>query len=107
MKTDMLCVVQSKVQPQLGLEVVTCVDQEVWTKNFKPSLTEEDDVEMTGDREDSGESSRDEDEPIPYISNDNFSQEVIFDYWNDKLSGNVHVKRTYPDVVVALDLVAG
>jgi hypothetical protein len=25
--------------------------------------------------------------PIPYISNDNFSQEGIFDYWNGKLSG--------------------
>ncbi len=37
--------------------------------------------------------------PIPYISNDNFSQEDIFDYWNGKLSGHVHVKRTYPDVV--------
>jgi hypothetical protein len=24
--------------------------------------------------------------PIPYISNDNFSQEGIFDYWNDHLS---------------------
>ena len=34
----------------------------MWTKNFKPSPTEEDDVEMTGDREDSGESSRDEDD---------------------------------------------
>ncbi len=37
--------------------------------------------------------------PIPYISNDNFSQEGIFDYWNDNLTGHVHVKRTYPDVV--------
>ena len=37
--------------------------------------------------------------PIPYISNDNFSQEDIFDYWNGKLSGHAHVKRTYPDVV--------
>ena len=26
----------------------------MWTKNFKPSVTEEDDVEMTGDGEDSG-----------------------------------------------------
>ncbi len=55
--------------------------------------------------------------PIPYISNDNFSQEGIFDYWNGKLSGHAHVKRTYPDVqmslgcgdssMVALDLEAG
>jgi hypothetical protein len=37
--------------------------------------------------------------PIPYISNDNFSQEVIFDYWNDNLSGHTHVKWTHPDVV--------
>ena len=54
---------------------------------------------------------------IPYISNDNFSQEGIFDYWNGKLAGLVHVKRTYPDVVrlwrqfhssmVALDLEEG
>ncbi len=29
---------------------------------------------------------------IPYISNDNFSQEGIFDYWNGKLSGHAHVK---------------
>jgi hypothetical protein len=37
--------------------------------------------------------------PIPYISNDNFRQEGIFDHWNGKLPGHVHVKRTYPDVV--------
>ena len=37
--------------------------------------------------------------PIPYISNDNFRQEDIFDYWNVQMSGHVHVKRTYPDVV--------
>ena len=37
--------------------------------------------------------------PIPYISNDNFIQEGIFDYWNGKLPGHAHVKRTYPDVV--------
>jgi hypothetical protein len=36
---------------------------------------------------------------IPYISNDNFSQEGIFDYWSGKLPGPAHVKRTYPDVV--------
>jgi hypothetical protein len=85
----------------------------VWTKNFKTSPAE-DDVEMTGDGEGSGVSTRDEDDfekqmcltnesdktsvrtspfqtqvdqfegwllekPIPYISNDNFSQEVILD----------------------------
>ena len=106
----------------------------MWTKNFKNSPAEEDDVEMTGDGEGSGEPSRDEDDfekqmrldnesdkttirvspsqtqvdqlegwllekPIPYISNDNFSQEGIFDYWNGKLPGHAHVKRTYPDVV--------
>ena len=37
--------------------------------------------------------------PIPYISNDNFSQEDIFEYWNEQLPGHAHVKRTYPDVV--------
>jgi len=36
--------------------------REVWTKNFKTSPAEEDDVEMTGDGEVSGESSRDEDD---------------------------------------------
>jgi hypothetical protein len=36
---------------------------------------------------------------IPYISNDNFSQEGIFDYWNGHLPGHAHVKRTYLDVV--------
>jgi hypothetical protein len=34
----------------------------VWTKNFKTSPTEEDDVEMTGEGEESGDSSRDEDD---------------------------------------------
>ena len=36
--------------------------REVWTTNFKNSPAEEDDVEMTGDGEGSGESSRDEDD---------------------------------------------
>ena len=36
--------------------------REVWTKNFKTSPAEEDDVEMTGDGEGSGQSSRDEDD---------------------------------------------
>jgi hypothetical protein len=36
---------------------------------------------------------------IPYISNDNFSQEGIFHYWHDQLSGHAHVNQTYPDVV--------
>ena len=34
----------------------------MWTKNFKNSPAEEDDVEMTGDGEGSRESSRDEDD---------------------------------------------
>jgi len=37
--------------------------------------------------------------PIPYISNDKFSQECIFDYWAGRLSGHAHVNQTYPDVV--------
>jgi len=36
---------------------------------------------------------------IPYISNDNFSQEGIFDYWAGRLPGHAHVNQTYPDVV--------
>ena len=101
--------------------------REVWTKNFKTSQTEEDDVERTGDGEGLGQPSPDEDDfekqmcltnesgktsvraspsqtqvdqlggwllekPIPYISNDNFSQEDIFDYWNGQLPGHAHVK---------------
>jgi hypothetical protein len=37
--------------------------------------------------------------PIPYISNDKFSQEDIFQYWSGRLSGHTHVNQTYPDVV--------
>ena len=37
--------------------------------------------------------------PIPYISNDKFSQEDIFQYWARCLPGHDHVKQTYPDVV--------
>ena len=37
--------------------------------------------------------------PIPYIFNDNFSQEGIFHYWIDQLSGHAHANQTYPDVV--------
>ena len=37
--------------------------------------------------------------PIPYISNDKFSQEGIFDYWAGRLAGHAHVNQTYPDVV--------
>ncbi len=105
--------------------------REVWTKNFKTSPAEEDDVEMTGDGEGLGEPTPDEDDferqmrlanesdktavraspsqpqvdqlegwllekPIPYISNDNFSQEGIFDYWNGKLPGHAHVKPNVP-----------
>jgi hypothetical protein len=37
--------------------------------------------------------------PIPYISNDKFSQETFFHYWSGSLSGHSHVNQTYPDVV--------
>ncbi len=37
--------------------------------------------------------------PIPYMSNDKFSQEGIFKYWTGCLSGHDHVNQTYPDVV--------
>ena len=115
----------------------------MWTKDFKSSPPEEDDVEeddgeLTG--EGSGDVSRvDEDpfekelrlanetsaeqhrvstapryakpkaldqleewmkeKPIPYMSNDKFSQEGIFQYWAGRLPGHVHVNQTYPDVV--------
>ncbi len=111
----------------------------MWTKDFKSSPTEEDDVEeddieMTG--EGSGKVSRvDEDpfekemrlanetsveevrvsyvnpkaldqleewmkeNPIPYISNDKFSQKGIFHDWAGRLSGHAHVNQAYPDVV--------
>jgi hypothetical protein len=39
--------------------------------------------------------------PIPYISNDNFRQEGIFDYWTGKLSGHAHVKRTYNSTMLS------
>ena len=34
--------------------------------------------------------------PIPYISNDKFSQEDIFDYRAGRLPGHAHVNQTYP-----------
>ena len=37
--------------------------------------------------------------PIPYISNDKFSQEDIFGYRVGRLPGHAHVNQTYPDVV--------
>ncbi len=37
--------------------------------------------------------------PIPYISNDKFSQEGIFKYWVGSLTVHAHVNQTYPDVV--------
>jgi hypothetical protein len=37
--------------------------------------------------------------PIPYISNDKFSQEDIFHYGGGRLTGHAHVNQTYPDVV--------
>jgi hypothetical protein len=37
--------------------------------------------------------------PIPYLSNDKFSQEGIFQYWAGRLPGHAHVNQTYPDVV--------
>jgi hypothetical protein len=40
--------------------------------------------------------------PIPYISNDKFSQEDIFDYRTGRLPGHVHVNQTYPSDVVRM-----
>ena len=31
--------------------------------------------------------------PFPYISNDKFSQEGIFDYWAVRLTGHAHVNQ--------------
>ena len=107
---------------------------EVWTKNFKSSPAEEDDVEnddveMTVQGAASGASARvDEDpfekqmrldyesqvrvstvqtsvnpqvldeleewikeKPVPYTSNDKFSQEDIFHYWAGSLTGHADV----------------
>ncbi len=52
----MLC--SQKYDLNWGLEQL----REVWTKNFKISPSEEDDVEMTGDGQDLGEPSPDEDD---------------------------------------------
>ena len=52
----MLC--SQKYDLNWGLQQV----REVWTKNFKNSPAEEDDVEMTGDGEGLGEPSPDEDD---------------------------------------------
>ena len=90
--------------------------REVWTKNLtgdgeglgEPSPDEDEfekqmrlvnESDKTAVRASPSQTQVDQEKPIPYISNDNFSQEVIFDYWNDHLSGHSHVKRTYPDVV--------
>jgi hypothetical protein len=35
-----------------------------------------------------------QEKPIPYISNDKFSQEVIFQYWTGRLPGHAHVNQT-------------
>jgi hypothetical protein len=40
--------------------------------------------------------------PIPYISNDKFSQEGIFDYWTVRLAGHAHVNQTYQTYVVRM-----
>ena len=37
--------------------------------------------------------------PIPYIGNDKFSQEDIFQYWAGRLPGHAHINQAYPDVV--------
>jgi hypothetical protein len=84
--------------------------REVWTKNFISSAAaeddvQEDDVEMkvrasTVQRYGNPKALDQLEEwmkekPIPYISNDKFSQEVIFDYWAVRLPGHAHVNQTY------------
>jgi hypothetical protein len=41
----------------------------------------------------------DERKTIPYISNDKFSQEDIFQYWAGRLPGHTHVNQAYPDLL--------
>ena len=71
----------------------------------RSSPSEEDDVEMTG--EDSRDVSRvDEtldqleewmkEKPIPYMSNDKFSQEGIFQYWAGQLENSMMLSRKKP-----------
>jgi hypothetical protein len=52
--------------------------------------------------------------PIPYFSNDKFSQEGIFHYWDGRLPGHAHVHQTTlmslgcgDSSMVALNLEAG
>ncbi len=72
--------------------------REVWTKNFKTCPDAEDKSDKTAVRHSPSQAQVDQfegwllEKPMTYISNDNFSQEGIFDYWNGKLSGHVHVK---------------
>ena len=62
--------------------------REVWTKNFKSFVSEEDDVEMTGDGEDSVESSRDE---------DNFEKQMHLANESDKTEVRVKPSQTQVD----------
>ena len=62
--------------------------REVWTKNFKTSAGEEDDVEMTGDGEGSGESSRDEDD---------FEKQMSLANESDKATVRVSPSQTQVD----------
>jgi hypothetical protein len=42
-----------------------------------------------------------QEKPIPYISNDKFSQEVIFQYWTGeagRLSGHAHLNQVYHNI---------
>ena len=97
--------------------------REVWTKDFKSSPAEEDDVEeddveMTGEvsgtvshvDEDSfekeirlaNETSEDEVRvsTVPrYVKQVQSGRNRIFQYWAGRLPGHAHVNHTYPDVV--------
>jgi hypothetical protein len=69
--------------------------REVWTKNFKNSPVEEDDVEMTGDGEDSGQSSRNE---------NYFEKQICLTNESDKTTVRVSLFQTQVDQLEGLFL---
>ncbi len=67
--------------------------REVWTKNFKTSPPEEDDVEMTGDGKCSGEASRDEDD---------FEKQMRLTNESDKTSVRASPFRSFKHRLISL-----
>ncbi len=62
----------------------------MWTKNFKTSPDEDDDVEMTGDGEGSGQTSRDEDD---------FEKQIRLVNESDKTTGRVLPSQVQVDQI--------